>query len=202
MLKNLVLDIGNVICEWNAQKLVASVFDDKSEHTQAIADTIGHEDWLNLDRGTLTKADAISRAQQRSDLNPDSIAQIYENLPASLTPFQSSVDAMYELAEQGVPIYILSNMHEHSWQYLHRTFPFWETCKGVVVSCDTGLVKPESEIYDHVCERFSLNPAECVFVDDMPENVEAAIACGWQSVQLTDPNEGGNLFRSIVAGFG
>lgn len=202
MLNNLVLDIGNVICEWNPTRLAASAIEGADAQTQLLSDTVSHEDWLELDRGTLTTQEAISRAQSRSSLDPNSVAKLYENLPASLTPIAPSVEAIQELGQAGVNIYILSNMHLKSWEYLQENIDVWQWCKGVVVSCDAGHIKPEPAIYNHLCEKFSVAPASCVFVDDMAENVEAAIACGWQAEQLTDISKGGQLFRQLAEKFG
>ena len=199
MLKNLILDIGNVICTWDADALLATAFDSVDEQRLACQHTIDHPDWLELDRGTLSKAEAIERAQSRAaDLDPARIARVYGNLPISLAPIDTTVAAMQDAHEQGVAMYILSNMQDYAWDYLSTTFDFWSVCRGVVVSCDTGFIKPEPDIYHHLTDRFSLIPAECVFVDDIKANTEAAIACGWQAMQLTDSSLGGNTIRTII----
>jgi len=59
-------------------------------------------------------------------------------------------------------------------------------------------MKPEASIYQHTIDVCQLNPATSVFIDDMAENVEGAIACGLQSVQMTDIRSGGNLIRQLL----
>jgi len=97
-----------------------------------------------------------------------------------------------------VPMYILSNMHKHSWKHLVETHDFFSLMKGVVVSCDIGMAKPDHAIYHHLCERFSLLPEECIFIDDMLENIEAARACGWGGEQLTDITNGEVLLDKLI----
>lgn len=198
MIKNLVLDIGNVIGEWDASRLCGSVFDSKQDQDTALKATVQHADWLDLDRGTISLDDAIANAQARVSLDKDKIAEIYHNLPVSLTPITGTMEAMQRAFDAGVPMYILSNMQVHAWEYLEKTHACFALCAGVVVSCDTGLVKPDPKIYQHLTDRFSLNPEECIFVDDMQENVEAARACGWEAEQLTDTEKGGELIDQIV----
>lgn len=195
----LVLDIGNVICEWNPEALVASAFANKADHAQALQATVGHQDWIELDRGTLALEQAISQAQKRSGLDVGSIAAIYHNLPASLTILPSTVDAMLAAKKAGVPMYILSNMHNHSWDYLQANHACFSWCAGVAVSCEAKSVKPEEAIYRYLCERYALDPSECVFIDDMAVNIEAARAFSMGGVQLTDRNRGGELIRSLIA---
>ena len=96
-------------------------------------------------------------------------------------------------------MYILSNMQVHAWEYLNKTHPCFSLCTGVVVSCDTGLIKPDPKIYEYLTERFSLKADECIFIDDMAENVSAARACGWEAEQLTDPEKGGELIDQILS---
>lgn len=198
MLKNLILDIGNVICEWNPERLCSSAFENKQDHAAALRDTIAHADWLALDRGTITLEKAIANAQQRSQLDPKGIEAIYRNLPASLTLIDSTAMAMKEAHKAGVPIYILSNMQHEAWAYMKANYDVWSYVQGVILSCEANLIKPEAAIYEHLCQQFGLQASECVFVDDIKENIDAAIACGWQGVQLTDFREGGNVIRELV----
>ena len=198
MLKHLILDIGNVICDWDPDRLVSQIFDEPADQTEALSVTVNTPDWLQLDRGTMTIDEAIRRAQSRTRLPPDAIASVYANLGKSLTELTGTTDAMHRARNAGVPIYILSNMHAHAWEYLERTYDCWDDCEGVVVSCEAGLVKPEPAIYQHLCERFSVTPESCVFVDDMKINIDAAIAFGMQGSQLTDKYSGGELIDSLV----
>lgn len=198
MLKHLILDIGNVICDWNPNRLVSQTFTEPADQAEALSVTVNTPDWLQLDRGTMTLDDAIKRAQSRTRLPPDAIASVYANLGESLTELTGTTDAMRRARNAGVPIYILSNMHAHAWEYLERTYDCWDYCEGVVVSCEAGLIKPEPTIYQHLCERFSVTPDSCVFVDDMKVNIDAAIAFGMQGRQLADKHSGGELIDSLV----
>jgi epoxide hydrolase-like predicted phosphatase len=53
----------------------------------------------------------------------------------------------------------------------------------VVISGEVGMRKPEPRIFEHTLELIGLAPGECVFVDDMRSNVEAAAALGMVGVQ-------------------
>lgn len=199
MLSNLILDIGNVIFDWNPDGLVASAFSDPGEQVEALSVIVGNPDWLALDRGTMSVEEAIARAQARTTLNSEGIAQVYANLCTSLIELPETTAAMHRAKALGVPIYILSNMQAHAWAHLEKTYDCWDACAGVVVSCDIGLIKPEQAIYRHLCDRFSVAPESCVFVDDMAENIKAAQAFGMQGVQLTNKHEGGQVVDSLVA---
>lgn len=199
MIKNLILDIGNVICVWDPVALCASAFDDPVEQQTAMQATIEQHDWKELDRGIIEPEVALANARQRCSLDPDKLAMIYTNLPASLKPIDTTIAAMHRAADAGVPMYILSNMATYSWHHLKTTMDCYALCKGIVVSCEAKLVKPNPDIYHHLTERFSLKPEECVFIDDMKENIDAAKACGWRAEQLLDRSKGGELIDKLIA---
>lgn len=199
MLRHLILDIGNVICDWDPDRLVSQTFDTAQDQAEALSVTVNTPDWLMLDRGTLALNDAIHRAQARTQLPGHKIAEVYANMSESLTELTGTTEAMRRAQAANVPIYILSNMQSHAWDYLNKSYSCWSYCDGVVVSCDVGLIKPEPAIYQHLCERFSVTPESCVFVDDMKVNIDAAIAFGMQGVQLTDKHAGGEVIDELVA---
>ena len=198
-LSAICLDIGNVICEWNPQKLIDGAFPDSADHAAALAATIGHADWLELDKGTMTVAEATANAISRSDLNPDRLAAVYQDLPASLVPLPDTVAAMHEIREAGIPLYILSNMQKHAWDFMHKRDDFWSLVDKVVLSCDCNLIKPDAAIYEYLIAQCNLQPESSVFIDDMAENIEAAIQSGLQGIQLTDRNRGGEVIRELLA---
>ena len=73
---DIVFDIGNVIFEWNPQKLVGSIFSRKKESKEAIENIIAHEDWQMLDKGILSLREAISRANGRCNIGVNKIRKL------------------------------------------------------------------------------------------------------------------------------
>lgn len=198
MIKNLVLDIGNVICEWNPERLSASVTNNKADQEEVMKVTVQHPDWLELDRGTLTLEQAIANAQARTKLDGEIVAALYHSLAESMWIIDDTVTAMQRASTLGIPMYILSNMQHHVWAYLHRNHRCFDLCKGVVVSCEAKLIKPDPKIYQHLCERFSLEPGECIFIDDMLENVEAARNGGWHAEQLKNIGDSEAVLSNVI----
>ena len=64
--------------------------------------------------------------------------------------------------------------------------PFLENMDGVVFSCEVKEIKPEPEIYKTLLSRFGLKPEESVFLDDRPENCEAARKLGIHAIEFHD----------------
>jgi glucose-1-phosphatase len=51
------------------------------------------------------------------------------------------------------------------------------------LSFEMGLVKPDPEVFCHVCEALNVAPEDVLFLDDNAPNVEAAHAAGMQARQ-------------------
>lgn len=101
------------------------------------------------------------------------------------TQFVSAHDmnALVRRARQhGIRTALLSN----SWGNQYPEHLFDGMFDAVVISGQVGMRKPEQRIYLHTVELIQLAPAECVFVDDLPHNVQAATTMGMVGVQHID----------------
>ena len=98
-------------------------------------------------------------------------------------------DLVTELYGKGYDMYVLSNASQDFHRYFDR-IPGSEYLPRArrFVSSDYRLLKPQHEIYELFLEKFGLEAADCVFIDDSPPNVEAARRLGFQAlVHRGDP---------------
>lgn len=84
--------------------------------------------------------------------------------------------------EAGIHTALLSN----SWGNEYPAHIFDGMFDVVVISGEVGMRKPEERIYRHTADLLGLSAPECVFVDDMPHNVAAAVAMGMIGVNHRD----------------
>ena len=186
---DIVFDIGNVIFEWNPQKLVGSIFSCKTESKEAIENIIDHEDWQMLDKGTLSLEKAISRANNRCNIGVDKIRKLFEETPKSLIPIQETINVIMELAEKGFSLYVLSNMHDHSFEYLSAAHDIWRKFSGIVISSHIQSIKPEPAIFEHLIDTYNLIPRNTVFLDDLKNNIEAAKKLGLNTIHVKNASQ-------------
>ncbi len=64
-------------------------------------------------------------------------------------------------------------------------------------SHEVGYRKPDTDFYKYVLEQENLKPEETFFVDDLPENVEAAKSIGMQAHRLEHPRKLKELLESL-----
>ena len=84
---------------------------------------------------------------------------------------------------------ILSNMHLDLLDRI-RTGPPWLDAFDVrLFSCDLGIVKPDARIYRSLLDALRLEPAQVLFIDDVPANIEAARAAGLHGIVYESPEQ-------------
>ena len=181
---NVIFDLGGVVVRWDPEAIIAGVFSQDDIRRKVGQAVFAHPDWIELDRGTLERDEAIRRAAQRSGIAQAEIRKLLLAVPPSLVPFPETVDLLYRLKARGYPLYCLSNMHFASIEYLEETHRFFEVFTGKVISCRLNLCKPEAAIYEHALRTYNLRPQETVFIDDVDVNVAAAAKAGIRTIQF------------------
>ena len=56
----------------------------------------------------------------------------------------------------------------------------------VIESSKAGVRKPDPRIYQMMCELFSVEPAQCIYLDDLGINCKPAAALGMHAIKVTD----------------
>ncbi len=183
---NVVFDLGGVVFSWRPDDIINRIFD--SPETQSLVKTriFEHNDWVELDRGTLGFEEAVSRGASRTGLPDSEIERLLNQVPRSLTPVPETIELIRLVKNSGNRLFVLSNMQFASIAYLEEQHDIWDVFDGIVISCRIQMVKPEREIYQHLLSEHQLNAAETVLIDDMTENLDAASSLGIQTIRFMD----------------
>jgi putative hydrolase of the HAD superfamily len=104
----------------------------------------------------------------------------------SLVAKPDTVTLMRALHGRGIALYCLSNMPASIYAQLRIRHEFWDVFRGIVISGEVMMVKPEPEVFTHLLERFGLRAQETVFIDDLPANIEAARRIGLHTILFRD----------------
>jgi putative hydrolase of the HAD superfamily len=183
-IRNVVFDLGGVLFEWNPDAILARCYDDGARRATVKRAVFEHRDWLALDRGTLSEAQAVDSFSRRTGLPSEDMQALMESVRHSLLPIADSVELLQQLAARAVPLYALSNMARPTFEFLHARYPFWSAFSGMVISWQVGFIKPEAAIFEHLLGSYRLDPAATLFIDDVAANIEAARALGMQALQF------------------
>ena len=147
------------------------------------------DEWPMLDRGTISEEQAKTNIINRNIENQELINLVFENWYDILIPIESSVEVLKKLKQNGYKVYYLSNFHLAAFEYVTKKHDFFRIFDGGVVSYKEKLLKPEKEIYEKIVDKYDLEPSQTVFIDDMKENVKAAIRSGLKVILLKNPKD-------------
>lgn len=100
-----------------------------------------------------------------------------------------TVSVVEELKERGHRVYVLGNWGREEFDRARPNFGFLELFDDILLSGDCGILKPDPQIFELAEKRFILTAENTVFVDDREENVQAAIARGWNGIVFENPRQ-------------
>ncbi|MEE4118113.1 MAG: HAD family phosphatase [Paracoccaceae bacterium] len=178
-----VFDIGGVLVEW--QPHLAWIDDLGSR--EAVEGFMARIDFpaLNLRAdGGETFADLAAGLDDPDDARrlAGYVARYPLTVPRAIEGTWALLDRM---TARGVPVHAITNWSAETWPRGLTVHPRLGTAFGVtVVSGQEGVVKPDARIFRMLCERAGVAPADCLFIDDGPRNVEGARAAGMDAVRF------------------
>ncbi len=131
--------------------------------------------------GQVTSVEVLSLLRQRFHLRGDD-AQLAWAIADMFTP-NEPVCALIPQLRRHYRLLLLSNTNDLHYRHYRRQFAATlNQFDALVVSHEVGVRKPDPRIYDHARELAGCPAEQCLFVDDLPVNIVAARACGWQGV--------------------
>ena len=179
MIRNIIFDMGGVLLRFEPDYFIARL-----GITGADADLLKREvfrsaDWVRMDRGTLTDEEGVRSICRRL---PEHLHAAAEELICrwefpEIIPMDGMETLIAELKAAGYGIYLLSNAFSRQHQYWPRV-PGSQYFDDTFISADVKMVKPQREIYELALQKFGTVGEECVFIDDLPSNIEMAENCG------------------------
>jgi 2-haloacid dehalogenase len=197
-IKHIVFDIGKVLIHYDPNLPFSRVIPDETERAWFFANVCTHDWNIVQDRGrTWADAEALLIAD-----HPEREEQIrsFRKFWHEMVPhhYEDSVAIMEGLIAEGRDVTMLTNFASDTFREAQQRFPFLTKPRGVTVSGDIGLIKPDVAIYETHANSFGLEPAATIFIDDAIVNVEGAKAAGWQAVHFT----GADKLRRDLASYG
>ena len=143
--------------------------------------------WVEYDRGTLTLDQVGDALCALHGCTPEVARAYVREAIDRQAPVRATERLVGELKRAGYRLYVLSNMSREFIDFLRRA-DVYALFDGEVVSCEEGTVKPEPRIYRILLDRYGLDPAQTLFIDDRAANIAAAREAGIDGF-LFDPHD-------------
>jgi 2-haloacid dehalogenase len=186
-IRNVVFDLGGVLIDWDPRHLYRQLFDDEEAMERFLAEVTTPEWNAEQDSGR-TWSEAVEVLIRSHPEHRDLITAYHDRWPEMLGgAIQGTVDVLDALRVAGIRVFALSNWSAETFPVAMERFEFLRRFDGIVISGEVRVRKPEAAIFRHLLERYELNPASTLFVDDTPDNVVAAQRLGLRAITFQDP---------------
>jgi len=186
LIKNVIFDIGNVLLNYNPYEYLKKIYsnEDAKFLFSAIFDT---DEWLELDRGTITEEEALNIFIERKPEKEQIIREVMSDFYSIFTPIESNVEVLKQLRRQGYTVLYLSNIHLGIYEHVIGKFEFFKEFDGGIISSNVKILKPDENIFFSLINKYNIKPEESLFIDDTVHNIKTAEDLGFITIHLTDP---------------
>jgi putative hydrolase of the HAD superfamily len=178
MIRNIVFDLGNVLISFRPSEYLEKNNYPLAKRQIILSDVFWSKEWLLLDNGDLTPGEAIDSIAEKSSLTKQEIALIFNKRTDIMFPLDDTIKILPGLKEEGYMLYYLSNFPADIFDEVKRSYPFFKYFDGGIISSDVRFSKPDSGIFNVFLEKYNLRADECFYIDDIEENVIAAVSFG------------------------
>ncbi|OJU03818.1 MAG: 2-haloalkanoic acid dehalogenase [Rhizobium sp. 63-7] len=187
-IRHIVFDIGKVLIHYDPGLPYRRLIPDDAERAWFFANVCTHDWNIEQDRGrSWDDAEALLIADHPGREEHIRAFRKYwhEMVPH---PYDGSVAIMGRLIDDGRDVTMLTNFASDTFREAQQRFAFLNRPRGVTVSGDIGLIKPDAAIYHRHAESFGLDPEATLFIDDTAVNVSGARDAGWgAAIHFTGP---------------
>lgn len=182
MIKNIVFDIGNVLTDFRWADFIRDQGYDEAMVERIGKASVKSPEWNEFDRGAWTTQEILESFVKNDPEIEADLRKVYANVEEMVTPRAYAIPWIQELKAKGYQVWYLSNFSEIAHEQCTKALAFLPYTDGGILSYQDKIIKPDPRIYQLLVERYGLNPAECVFIDDLQVNVDAAKACGYEGI--------------------
>lgn len=166
MIKNIIFDLGNVIINYNQEKIIKQFTQNKDEHDYIIEQIFKAPEWQMMDLGTVTNQEAANIINQRNNFKyKDLTDEFLNNWYKVQIINRDVVEFAKKLYKKGYKLYVLSNMANLTFEFF-KNDEFFEMCDGIIISAHEHIKKPDIKVFEILMSRYNLKPHECIFIDD------------------------------------
>lgn len=196
MIHAVIFDFGNVLCTFEIQHFLRRV----SRHSKKSLPELQQllptfkDVGVQYESGVITSDGFFEEVRQRAALSidKDEFIKAYCEI---FTPIPSMFDLVRRL-KRNYKLGLISNTNEWHYQYGIRPVAVFPLFDAVSLSFEVKAMKPARPIYDNMLAKLIVNPPECVYIDDIEENVDVAVALGMHGAHFSTPDK---LVQSLRA---
>ena len=197
---DIILDMGNVLLEWNKDKILQGVSDTKKDYLILDKTIFQSGLWEKLDFGTMTREELVLEVVSMiGNTYQKKVEEVIWNWPSYIDIYTEVFPVLSELKKKGHRIFVLSNTSKVFYDLLDEQLsPLKEVLDGFVLSCDIKAIKPDLAMFKEILDKYQLDPTNCVFLDDIEDNTMAAEKLGIKAYQVKKKSNVVDILKSYI----
>lgn len=177
-IKNIIFDMGRVLLKFDPFVSLNTYCENEDDKNLIYKELFEGPEWIMGDEGKITNGQRYELVKERvPERLHRTLKLVVENWEMCMEPVDGALEFYRLVKEKGYNTYVLSNACNRFHSYFYRFYDM-NSFGGIVVSSDVKMIKPNPAIYEYILKTYNLNPEECLFIDDVEVNVEAAKEAG------------------------
>ncbi len=183
-----IFDLGGVLIDWNPRYLYRKIFNNEEEITWFM-ENICTLEWNDHQDAGRSFAEATEELVRKFPEHEIPIRAWYGRFPETISgAIQPTVDILSRIkGNKSHRLYALTNWSAESFPWAYENFEFLSWFEGIVVSGQEKTRKPYPDFYHILFNRYGIDPARAVFIDDNPKNIKGANEVGLKTIHFTSP---------------
>jgi 2-haloacid dehalogenase len=186
----IIFDLGGVLIDWNPRYVYRKIFKTEEEIDWFLQNVTTPEWNENQDAGYPLHKATEELIAKHPEWEPEIKAYYGRWLEMLGQDIHETVEILQQLKGTGkYKLYALTNWSAETFPHALERFEFFKAFDGVVVSGQEKMRKPSAEFYKILIDRYHLDPARTIFIDDVLRNVKGAESVGIMGIHFHNPSQ-------------
>ena len=180
-MSDFLFDIGKVLLDFHFEPSLKTLLpENHPDPIATLSKLLDKKD--EFEAGLISPEDYTKWAIETlgSDATPAKFHQTWRNI---FTPNLPMWETIRRLHAEGHRLILFSNTNAIHCPWIFETYPEFSLFHGAILSFEVKSIKPQPEIYQHAIEKYNLTPANTLYIDDLPENIQTGIDLGFKTHQ-------------------
>ena len=184
-----IFDIGGVLVELGRFRFLETKGFTGELAQRVMYATMRSDDWGQLDLNKISEEEILQRFIENDPSIEKEIRHMFADVHGIVEPKQTSLPWIRRIKASGRRVLFLSNYSHKILRVCADSLYFLPEMDGGLFSCDVHMVKPDQAFYQLLIDKYDLDPAKCVFIDDLEANLEPARALGIRTIHFRSQDQ-------------
>lgn len=183
MIRNVIFDLGNVLVNVEYERFINKL------KSHGVSDEVymdffkgGNYRLLGYESGDISTDEFITKCLAGLDLKMErnEYADAFNDMFSEIKPMSSLVRKLKD--EGNYRLYLLSNTSPLHFEFIKKQYDYVNLLEKFALSYELNSLKPDDIIYTKTIDHLGVIAGESLFIDDLPENCEAAQRHGIKTI--------------------